>query len=1544
MTVRWKPLFLLSGVFLMVGLIGVVAITRTLWPHSTQDILRRARVARDAGRFENAEIYFKQALQNEAKNAAIHEEFAALYREWVKRAPEEKRAILRGQRFDHLLSAVKFDKAIKGPRRELLQEAMQEDRAEESVVRLANDVLNVEPDNADAHYVLAVSALDYRTPDVALARRHLEVLEQKKSSPVRLLLVRAKLAEATGDASGRAKALAAARSIQLGSDATAVERLAHAHLTSLAIRDEVDKARLGDLVGGMLEQIKALSVADQLTPARVAHVRLLLEQTQKGLSQRLAKADASSRKTISGFVDAIEGQLEAIFKLALAGEGEQDLLTYVVYADHLRQRMERDRCLETVERALKSPQAARRTRPTVLMVSNLHTVAVEMALANTEDNARYEKAAPHVQALLECPEPGAQGRGHLFAGLIDLDRSGAGREMAGGDRAPVDRETSDKLRTSAVKHLKIAAAQLPEMAEAQARYGVALILVGEQNLGRQFLQTALRLGGLDARYQLWAAWSILQAGYPEEAEPVITSLSRELAAGNVPRELEGGIYFLSGEIHQARRTPDELKKAVADFEKCLATGQESTATVVLRLAQIDVQLGRHEQAISRIDALAKEGKTTPATEQLGALALEEAGKKAEARARLRAARAKFPDGADLVALDAALLVKDGKAAEADRVLAEFLARQPNQVTLVRMRAEIQADSLKNVDEARALLSSIAEKTESSAPLVQLAGLELDRNQLDAAEAIIARIRSRWKEAATSDVLEAQLALKRGQTTKAIEYFDAALKKDPDNKIVQLYKAQLDGQTGAIAEATKSLETIIRNKPLKEVDPGTTLMSAAQSALASLSLRTGAFDDAIRRFEDLKRGDQNGTLTRADRWQLITAYVARGLWTSAKRELASLLNDPKNPPSDDERVRGANFYRQQGEDAPALAQLDYVLQVNPTSPSAVVTRSFILLKSKEYEQSSAILKKAIDLLLAKKEKPPAVFYVMLAAVENDRPPVATALDRAVTVIDSGLESRPDDLELVQAKYSALRAAGKNAAAVEFVESKAKAFPSDVLRRELVKVYREQKRFSSAAEVLRGLLKETSDDMNVAAALIQVISLEADVAAAQGNSDRQRELNGQAVGMIREYRDRFPTSPVIVQAESEMAARRGDFARAIDLTREIDKMSKTSPVGALLRARLYAAQNKPRDLAQAYQEALERSPRLLDVRVFLGQTKLKLGDADTALRQANFVLDIEKNRPDAILLQARALAESGASGAERERQLNAAIERLEALTKANPRYEEAFHTLAEIHVRGNNRAAAIRILKEDLAANPTDAAAVARVIELLAQRLPNNQPPSTADLEDAKRIASAIAAGDRQGLLILGLAIGFQKARQFDLALPHAESAASKLDSPSAHLNYGDLLLTIAESRTDTKQQRGLLERAVAEYDQVLKSQPNSIEAINNKAWILHSYLDQSRQALELVLGLKKRVSPVALPGEFYDTLGSIQESVGNTREAELTYLDGLRKAPESPVLNFHMGRMIAGDRGRATKARPFLQKALDGRRLSPVMTEEASRLVQSIDKK
>jgi tetratricopeptide (TPR) repeat protein len=1551
MTVRSKPLLVLSGVFLVVAVVGVAAIVLSLAPRSTGGILKLARTAQGAGRYADAEIHYKQALQIEPKNAAIHQEFAGLYQVWLGHAPVDKKPALRHEWLDHLISAAKYDRTLRGPRRELLRDAMALDLVPDSLY-WAKEVLSIEPENPDAHYVQAADALDRRVPNIPEIRRHLKVLEAKNAPALRLLWVRAKLADAIGDTAGREAAIAEARKISAHADRDPVDLMARMRLAALAVSKETEIAQLDQAVRDLLRLLPELGDPRDLAPSRVARLRSVLEVAQMALLRWNGPSSAESKKAIDRLVGAIEVDLDSIFKTVLADEHQADLQTFYNYADHLRQLGKRERCLEICELALKTPQAARANAiPTVM---NLHTIAISMALSRADDKARLEKAAPHIKALLAATDTRAQGLGHLFAGSIDLEQFAAAPEP-GGPNAPDGsaKAARDAERRSALQHLKLAAGFLPESSEAQARYGVALVLAGEQNVGRQFLQTALRLGSLDPQYQLWAAWAILQAGYPEQAEPIVAALLDQLARGDVPSDLTGPLHLLRGELYQARRAPEDLQKAAAEFDKALSLGQEATPTVVLRLAQIDIRLKQLDRALGRLDALTAQGKGGPAVEHVAVLALEEQGKTGNARARLEKARGLYPQSAELVALHAALLAKDRKPEAADRVLADFLKREPDNPTLVMMRAELQVESFKQPDRARELLLGIVDRTEDSRPLVQLFGLEMDRNRLDLAAAAVAKFRERWKQSSTADVLDAQLALRRGNTAEAIGFFDSALKKDPDNKIVQFWKGQLASRTGAVAEAAKAFETLVKEKPVKEIDAGLTLTEAAQSALANLSLRTGYYDDAIRRFEELKRNSETGTLARSDRWRLITAYVNRGEWPKAKSEIAAILDDPKNPPSDEDRVRSARFYAERGDRDPALAQLEIVRRANPTHAEAVVTLADILRQAKETEKAAGILRQAIE-LASKTGKAPVVFYLMLAVVEHQSAPAETALKRALAALDLGLAQSPDADELIRVKYQALAASGEKKAAIELVEAKAKQFPKGPLRRFLAAAYQEQGLYVKAEELLDELRRESPDDVSLAMTSVKVVSTQAELAKSQSDLDRYRQLDDRAESMVRQYRAKHPTDLVLPGLAYELAVRRGDYARAAEITREIDKISSTSPVGPLLRAQLATMQGKPRETVSAYSEALERAPWQLDVRVSLGQLELKLGEPDLALRQAKLVLDVDKTRPDApivdktradaLVLQAAALAESGSSASRKDANSQLAIAQLEAAIKENPRFLDAYHTLAEIHLKRKDLASAIDVLKRNLKVEPRDPAAAGFLVQVLAQKLPDGHDPAAANLELASRMAADLVKTDDKGSVDLAVAFGFHRAGQFDLALPYAKAAAAKLNTPAAHLHYGDLLLTIAEREADQAKARRHFEAAVEEYALVLKTQPNSIEAVNNQAWILHSYLGQTRKALELVLSLRKRVEPQRLPGEFYDTLGAIQEALGQPREAEMAYLDGLKRSPDHPVLNFHFGKLISGDPSRAQKAKSYLNKALAARdRLSPNMAQEADRLIRLIDR-
>ena len=470
MTVRWKPLLILSGIFSVVAVVGVIAIAWSLVPRSAQGVLKQARSAAAASRFDDAEIYFKQALQYEGKNAKIHEEFANLYRDWYKAAPVERREAIKAEWLGHLVKAANFDKIARGPRLQLLHLAMNQDNDSESVY-WAREVLKVDAENSDAHFLLAFAELESRSPNVPEVRRHLKMLETKNAPAQRQCLIRARLAIATGDDKARDEAFSQARTLALPADAGPVDRMARVRIETL----EIQLSRVGTPlelpVRRLLEHVKELVADPDLAPGRVIRLSQLLEQAQRSLLQRRSKQAGGRDDSIVPLADAIEVDLEAIFQKVLNASQKPDLQIYLTYADHLRFRQQRDRCIQVIEEALKQPAAAKPT--STIPVMGLHAVAVEMALANRQDADRFEKASKHIQALVATSEPGFQGLGHLFQGAIDLEQSGLLRAPAqpGQNPEPV-RSAEPKLRASALSHLKIAAAQLPSLAECKLDMGL----------------------------------------------------------------------------------------------------------------------------------------------------------------------------------------------------------------------------------------------------------------------------------------------------------------------------------------------------------------------------------------------------------------------------------------------------------------------------------------------------------------------------------------------------------------------------------------------------------------------------------------------------------------------------------------------------------------------------------------------------------------------------------------------------------------------------------------------------------------------------------------------------------------------------------------------------------------------------------------------------------------------------------------------------------------------------------------------------------------
>ncbi len=1232
MTVRWKPLIVLSGLFLGFAAAGLLAFFFVLAPGDVQEVLAQARAARSAGQFDSAKIHYLQALQQDGRNIEIYEELAEFYGEWAETDPKEKRRQLEGERLRALVEAAKLDKNALAPRRALLEEALKGDDPAERL-QWAEQVFGLDPKDLDARAVLAESALENAQPTEA--GKHLEALEAGAPAAFRTEWVRARIAQAASDNASLDKILDRVRgSTLLDSESMdPIDRLSHLRLLVLDAERSADSNTLAERLA-IVEQHARDLVEDPEAPAsRVVEISELMGRLQG----RIAKGSEADQARLADASKALDEVAEAGFNKALESEKTLGLWIYRAYADHLAKRGRRERCLEVIRTALQLPIA----KEGVLVgeVMALHETAAKLTLSDSEDADRYAKAEPHIKALIDSPRPDYQGLGHLYQGAIELEYSGlAGASQALG-RSPKDPKATDHL-SEAARHLKAASTRLPKTATAQALYGVSLILSGDSSLGRQYLQNARRLGLQEPRYQVWAAWSLLQAGYPEEAEPIVSGLLNQVEQGNAPADLRGTLHVLRAEIASARRTPEDLQVARTEYQAAFANGEELPPGVELRMVQLAMRLEGAEAGLQKLEALRANGRGGPAAEHLAVATLIELGRTEEARQSLNQARQEFPASVELVGLDAAMLLEAEQAETADQVLKDFLKRYPDRTDVAQMRARLLVDEFEDVEQARKLLIEAANRTENPGPLVQLTRLDLSQGDFQGAARSIGRVRNQWPEAASGDLLDAQLSLARNDLPGASRHLNRALQKDPTNKIALFYKAQLAEGSGASAEAAQVYEALIRDGSVKELANGLPLTTAARLALASLSMQNNDFDGAIARFEALRQ--DAGDFSRPIRWRLVSAYIEKGDWTTARKEILDLLNDPDVTP--DERVQAANYFRRNGEASAADAQIDQVLSENPAHPGAVVTRAFALSEADRTAEAADLLRKAI----AQSSQPPPV-YLLLAGIENTKEPAEEARQAALAALDQGLETRPGSLELIQAKHNLLRAYDGPEAALKFVQNEAETLEktgneTTGLRRLLVDLHAQEGQLEQAEAILNELRKDRPDDAGLAVTLVGLVTSQAIRASDRNDRQAEQKLNLRTAELLTRFREQFPDDLRFPQAEFELALRRADHSKAEAITKQIDRIAPDSPTGPLLRAKLFTEQGWFERAIESYNDALSRNGDRPEVRLALGRLYLRNGHTDDARHQAENVLESNPKEAEALLLKARALVADGGRGGQ------------------------------------------------------------------------------------------------------------------------------------------------------------------------------------------------------------------------------------------------------------------------------------------------------------
>lgn len=1548
MTVRWKPLLLLSGLFLVIAVASLLTFVYMTRPDAAV-LATKAQENANAGLFANAEIHYQRALQLEPANGKLHEQLARMYEEWIPKIsdPTEKAQLL-DKEIRALKDAQKHERDKPWPLRRLLELSLLQGQTTEAV-NWAKGLIALEPGSPDAHYVLGLDAMDASPPDRAGAEGHLNALASESPRRPRTDWLAARIA---GEGDRLKQLLEEIRGRKYPEKLDLIDQLSAVKLRYLDAQAAADLGALLERVDSVLGAAKAIP-AESLAPAQLNQLKNTLEDLQGRLAALAKQAPEADRQTAQDAAKQADDILDQAVETALKAGGSQDLRYYQIRAEHLLFRNRRDDCLKVIADALATDAAeAKQLNRAVLALKDL---GVRAALSDSEDKDRFKKTDAYIEDLIaDQGEPYYNALGHLYRGAVDLERSG----LAGGTPSA----DAAALRDAALNHLKQAAAGLPEMASAQALYGIALLIAKETGLGRQYLQKAQGLGPLEPRYQIWAAWSMIQAGYPEEAARIAAALEQGVAEGKLPQAILSAVRLLQGEASQASRTPEDLQFALARYEEAAKAGDAETPALRLRKAQVYILLGQNESGDKRkelvekglaiLHELRKSGEGGPSAEQLAVLTLADLKRMDEARQVLDVARGRYPDSGELATIDAGLLSGQDKAAEGDKVLAEFLKAHPNDVPATEARAKLLSAVLKRPDEARALLTGIAERSQNSGPLIQLADLDLAEGDLDNVTRTVARIRERWPEAAAADLIETQVEVARGDYPAAAAKLAEALRKDPNNKVALYWKGQIDIATGATADAARIFDSIARDGSTKEIQPGLPLNLAAKGASAAMALQSGDSDKALREFEALaKTGNGPGSIGRNARWQLIGAYAAKGDWAKAEADLKALLADKQSPPTEEERIRAASLYRQYGTPDAALAILDDILKGNPGSDRAAILKALTLYDQAKLEAGAEALRAAI----AASKEPTAQVFLVLAAFEYTLGDKATRPERALKALDAGLLKHKDELALVEARYRILKYSDGEKAAAAYVESVAPN--SERLKQFLIAVYRDQKRWQDAERAINDLRKAHPNDRSLTLTLAQVLASRADQALAENDPSLSRQIGDEALTLIRSARKQFKAPIEFLDLESDIALRRGDMSAAISLTQEMDQVDKASPAGALKRARLHLVANNQREAAQALKEALERSPQRIEVRIQLSRLYLGLGDPAGALEQANLILDRVSNQPDGTLLKAQALMLMTGSVSQVAGWREEAAKLLKGLTAKAPKLPNAYTLLADARALQDRRPEAIAALKDGLKANPNDPGILTALIYRLAQPRGTKAPtpPPAADLAEANALAKQYGAEDKDGRLSLALAMGFGKADQVDLAIPWAKQAVAKIAAAGAepapiddvvvsHLSLGSLLMTKGDKTRNPQESRAYYEQAADEYGKVIQANANVIEAVNNRAWILHKHLGENEKALEVASEFAGRNAPRALPTEFLDTLGSIQAAVGQKPKAEETYKAALDSDPDSPILNFRLGCLISEDTKRTEEALACLRRA-EARigELRPENAKELKAKIQQLDR-
>lgn len=687
---------------------------------------------------------------------------------------------------------------------------------------------------------------------------------------------------------------------------------------------------------------------------------------------------------------------------------------------------------------------------------------------------------------------------------------------------------------------------------------------------------------------------------------------------------------------------------------------------------------------------------------------------------------------------------------------------------------------------------------------------------------------------------------------------------------------------------------------------------AKLQFGQIAIYAGELDESLKQAEEVIAADPNR----------VTAYLLKGRALEAMRRPSDAQRAYERaleigPDSAAALLLLAIYHRRHDDRDRAEPLYRRLTEVEPSTLSFTALGGFLAREPERVDQAEEAYRKALE-LAEPDQRVRAIAVLSGLFFTRDR------FDDAVQVLEEGIESEEDPLDLIYLLARFYRAHQENDKADRLIRQATEARPDDPRPQLILSSYLGRKRD------LEGALEaaERAVELDPESELARLRKAEVLVESGYRRGDRDRIAQGRdIIDVILEEEPSHPGA-LFVKAKLDLAERDADSA-VIAMRAAIDARPEWAQAHFVLGTAL-ALRGDSRMARAELARSLEIDAGLVEARKMLAKVHLQLREHEYAVDEGRLFL---RERPDDVetrVLVAQSLVLMGKPGE--------ALGELEAIPEED-RDTTVLYALGRVHHMRSEPEESRKYLLQAYESSPYNS-------EILGSLMALDNSTGREQASD-ERIQAALAVQPENaklnrlmGLIHLRRNHGEEAERSFRRAI---ELDPTDLDSYN-HLavfyrraGRTEETIQIYESAiesvpTDARlhhflgvlyQSSGQQERAAEHYEAAIRHDPNLAEAKNNLAYLLAVNETDLDRALDLAQEAK-----ALMPDDpnTADTLGWVLYKRG-IASAAISYFQEAeaRMEPLSPslgVVRQHLAMAYESD-GNVPKARAAIERALAG---------------------